>query len=170
MEHQQGETTAETPQPPVQDRVEAVVREIAAIRERFAEDWHRSPQALAAASALWQGGHNEHGVFSGAERETVARSGRVEAAVSVARSPAGLFACGAHFSSPYYGFGHLPSVWGRPFVSREEARRAAVEELLAGLEQAAASGPPGQRSREDYRRVREQLLGQLRPRQRGLFE
>jgi hypothetical protein len=169
MEHQQGETAAEAPQPPAQDRASAVAREVAAIRERFGEGWFREPQALAAASAFWQGGHNEYGVFTG-EREVVARSGQVEAAVTVARSPAGLFAFGAHFNSPGYGFGHAPSVWGRPFASREEARRAAIEELLAGLEQAEGAGSPGQRSREDFRRVRKQLVKQLWPRQRGLFD
>jgi hypothetical protein len=170
MENPQAQTAAEAPLANAQDCANAVAREIAAIQERFAEDWDRNQQALAAVSALWQGGHNEHGVFTCGERGTVARSGRLEAEVTVARSPAGLFACGAHFSSPYFGFGHAPSVWGRPFASREEARRAAVEELLAGLEEAAGACSPGQRSREDIRRVREQLLAQLRPRQRGLFD
>jgi hypothetical protein len=149
---------------------DAVARQIAAIQDRFGDDWHRSPQALAEASALWGGGHNDSGVFTNGEQETVAQSGPAEATVTVARSPAGLFAFGVNFVSPASGFGHAPRVWGRPFANREEARRAAIAELLAGLEEGAPAGAAGARGREDCQRIREQLRAQLRPRQRGLFD
>jgi len=114
-------------------------------------DWPYNDQAQA--SALWGGGHNEHGVFMNDEREVVARHKNAEASVTIAETPCGLFAVGVHFNSYTYGFGHAPSIWGEPYASCEAARRAGIEEILADLDQPHG----GKIAAEEIKQVRRQL-------------
>jgi hypothetical protein len=141
-----------------------VAAQIAAIKARRPDYW-RDEAAFAEASALWGGGHNEHGVFTGDQEETIARQGGAEATITVAQSPSGLFVFGVQFRSPACGFSYAPSIWLQPFSSREEARQAAIAELLQQL----GEEPPGKRDREVLKRLREQVRAQAGPRQRELF-
>lgn len=141
-----------------------VAQQIAAIKDH-SDNYTQDEAAFAEASLLWGGGHNEFGVFLSGEREVVARHGQAEAAVTLAQSPNGLFIFGVGFHSPTYGFGYAPSIWGEPFGRREDARRAAIAELLERLEEE----PQGKRDRADLKRVCEQLRSQVGPRQQELF-
>jgi hypothetical protein len=112
----------------------AVAQQLDALRDRY-PDWHRNPVAQAEAAALWGGGCNEHGVFLAHERETIGRpeSGAfVE--VRTAQSPRGLFAAGYAYQCGTGGGGRSPSIWSEPHGTREEARREALGEAIAGLE------------------------------------
>ena len=51
---------------------QSITAQIAAIKQRVADYWH-DEQAGAAASALWGGGDNEHGVFTHGQAEVVAK-------------------------------------------------------------------------------------------------
>jgi len=141
-----------------------VSAQVAAIQERF-PDWPSDDQAQAEAAACWGGSCNEHGVFMHGEPEVVAKHKNAEASVTIAETPCGLFAVGVHFNSSTYGFGNAPSIWGEPHATREDARRAAIEEILADLDQPHV----GKMAAEEIKQVRKQLEAQLQPRQRGLF-
>jgi hypothetical protein len=137
---------------------------IAAIMERHPNHYWCVPEALAEAVSLWGAGANEHGVFSRHERVEVARlSDSCKAAVLIAESGNGLFGYGLEYSFGMGGGNCFPSIWREAFGSREEARRAAVAELI---EQIAGhgNGTPDKRQAELLRRVKKQ--GQ----QRTLFD
>jgi len=142
----------------------ALAAQISAIQERF-PDWLSDDQAHAKAAALWGGGCNEHGIFMNGDREVVAKHKNAEATVTIAQAPGGLFAAGVHFNSSTHGFGHAPSIWSEPYATREEAKKAGIEEILADLDQPQG----GKMAAEEIKQVRKQLEAQLQPRQRGLF-
>jgi hypothetical protein len=122
------------PSPQDQPDPSSVAQQLDALRDRF-PDWHRHPEALTEAAALWGGGCNEHGVFLQCERETIGHPERgVFAEVRVAQSPNGLFAAGYAYRCARAGGGVCPSVWSPPHATREEARREAIREAIAGLE------------------------------------
>ncbi len=123
--------------------------------------YRADPAASAAAAALWGGGCNGCGVFEGAESERIAGAGDAcYADVLLARSPNGLWAIGVEAGWGTGGFGRAPSIWGEPFATRGEARRAAVRTLAEGL-----GRPGGDRKRAELlRRVKDA------DRQRGLFD
>jgi hypothetical protein len=104
------------------------------LRDRYT-DWYSNPTAQAEAAALWGGGCNEHGIFLQVERETLGNPERgVFAEVRITQAPNGLFAAGYAYRSAMGGGGRCPSVWSQPHATREEARRAAAREAIAGLE------------------------------------
>lgn len=65
-----------------------VATQIAAIKGQF-PDGHSSPGAFAEASALWNGGQNEHGVFTNGRYEEAARFGKCCVSLTIAESETG---------------------------------------------------------------------------------
>ncbi len=116
-----------------------------AVRAAY-EHWRHSAEALAAAAALWGGGCNDCGVFLGFEAEDVARLGRdCYARVRIAETPCGLYACGIDYRYGAGGGGYAPTVWCRPFETRQEAKQQGVRELVEELE--GPHGRPAERGR-----------------------
>jgi hypothetical protein len=69
----------------------AVAAQLKAIQSIYA-GWHSNADALAEAAALWRGGPNQYGVFTGGKHEEVARFGKVSTSMTIAEAPNGLFA------------------------------------------------------------------------------
>lgn len=129
-----------------------VKEQIAAIREKYGADWHRSGEALAEASACWGGGANRHGVFVTGEREEIANlSPTCLAAITLAQSGNGLWSYGLDYQAGYSGMGVLPGIWREPFDTRQEARRAALSFLAERIEQIT---PKNRQTTELLRKVK----------------
>jgi hypothetical protein len=106
--------------------------QIASIKERHPRYWS-VPEALAEAVSIWGSGANEHGVFCRHERIEIAKTPHAHAAVLIAESGNGLFGCGIEYGFQMGGGGGFPSVWREAFGSRDEARAAAVADLIEHL-------------------------------------
>lgn len=123
----------------------AVAEGLAAIRSKYPADWQHSPAALAEAAALWGGGCNAAGVFAEYESDQVARVKDVASAkVLLAQSGKGLWAYGLRYDFSTDGGSFMPSVWREAYASRMDARRTAIEELIALLEE--RNGTPMERT------------------------
>ena len=91
------------------------------------------PDALAEAMKLWGAGANEHGVFCQHDRIEIAKTPSSHAAVLIAESGNGLFGYGIDYGYQMGGGHCFPCVWREAFGSRDEARAAAVADLIDHL-------------------------------------
>jgi len=140
----------------------ALADQLAAIKARSPDYWR---DFVAEAAALLGGGANEHGVFMHGQDELVAKHRNSKAEITVAETPYGLFAVGINFYSSACGFGYAPNIWSEPYATREHARRAGIEEILAYLDEPHG----GKAAAEEIKQVRKQLEAQLLPKQQMLF-
>jgi hypothetical protein len=95
--------------------------------------WWAVPEALAEAMTLWGDGANEHGVFCTHERIEIAKTPHAHAAVLIAESGNGLFGYGIDYGFQMGGSHCFPCVWREAFDSRDEAKAAAVADLIEHL-------------------------------------
>ena len=137
--------------------------QIAAIQARIPDYW-RDDACQAEAAALWGGGCNPCGVFTNGERETIAKlNDSCKAEIVIAESGNGLFSFGIRAEWGMGATAVAPSVWREPFGTRTEARRAAIQDLVAAI----ADHGSGEMTKQQRL-----LLAEVRKanRQRGLFD
>lgn len=114
-----------------------------AIKEKYSKDYYHSPQCLAEVAALWgidiNQEANQHGVFKDYETETISAGAgsRHYAEIHLAQAPNGLWAAGSSYVTPISGAACGPSIWSpHAYESRQEARNAAIDSSIQGLEHA----------------------------------
>ena len=97
-----------------------------------ADRYWADPATMAEAVNLWCGNCNEHGVFTQHERIEIAKTPHAHAAVLIAQSGngRGRFGYGLEYGCVTGSCGGFPSVRREAFGSRDEAKAAAVAELI----------------------------------------
>jgi hypothetical protein len=97
--------------------------------------WWAVPEALAEAMTLWGEGANEHGVFCTYERIEIAKTPHAHAAVLIAEggNARGRFGHGPEYGCVTGDCGGSPTARREAFGSRDEAKAAAVADLIEPL-------------------------------------
>ena len=104
-------------------------KEIQAIRDKFNPNYHKKPEARAAAAALW--GWEEDIITT----EIIVEVGRCKGELDFSPTAKGYWLIGISAMSSFNGRGYAPSVWDSiGYLSYHDARLAGVLKLIRFFE------------------------------------
>ncbi|MGB0419443.1 MAG: hypothetical protein ACPGF8_07620 [Opitutales bacterium] len=105
-------------------------RELDAIRQKYAPDYFRTPEAFKEAASLWGMNCNDCGVVTQYESVVLPMPDRYTASIRIASSGQGKHLIGIDAGTPLCGFSYAPNVFSRfGYQSFEASRLAGLEEI-----------------------------------------